>query len=427
MRSLCIRGGTVIDPSNKLNQQLDLYIDAAGRVAALGTVPADWPKQQDELDAKGCYVFPGLVDLNTRLREPGSGQKGNITSETRAALYGGYSYVCAQPDTQPVVDQVASVELIHHRAGLADGARVAPLGAITRNLEGQRLSEFAALLDAGCVAISDAQQPIRDSNVLRHAMEYAHSCGATLFLQPLDPWLAQHGCAHEGAMATRLGLSGIPVAAETVGLARLLELAAHTGARVHLCAVSAERSLNMIARAKQEGLPITVSVDISQLHLCEQDIDNFNTAAHLQPPLRSARDRDALRQALADGLIDAISSGHAPHDRDAKFAPFEASEAGASTIEHCASLVFLLIRKNLLSLTRAIDALSSQPAKIAGLPAGNLAVGATADICILNPDIETQISSSTMRSQGKSSPFEGWRVPGKMLEVLKAGRRFKLD
>lgn len=425
MSRIAILGGELIDPTQSLNGVGDLFIDG-DRILAVGSRPAGFVADR-EIDARGCWVMPGLIDLGCRLREPGAEHKATIASESRAAVRGGITTLCCMPDTDPVIDEAATVELIHRRADDAGHARVVPLGAMTQGLRGEQLSEMATLSQAGCHAISNASRPIADTRVMRRAMEYAATFDLTMVLQPLDPWLAEGGCAHEGPVAARMGLAGVPVAAETVALTRLLELVAQTGVRAHFTRLSSARALDMLARAKDEGLPVSADVSINNLHLSEHDIYGFNSQCHLRPPLRSNRDREALCAGLASGLIDVVCSDHQPHDPDAKLAPFPATEAGASGLDTLLPLLARLVEGGQVPRARAIDAVAGRVATVLGLEQGRLAAGAPADVAVYDPRADWQVSTDTLLSAGRNSPYLGWEMSGRCRHTLVAGRVFDFN
>lgn len=415
-----IRNGRIIDPAADVDRQADLYI-ADKLIAAIGRSPAGFQADR-EIDAAGKWVLPGLVDLCARLREPGAEHKGTIASEAAAAAAGGVTSVCCPPDTEPVIDTPAVVELIHRRAKAARQARVYALGALTHALAGERLAEMHALKRAGCLAVSNACQPITNSEVLRRAMEYAANCGLPVFLHAEDPFLRNAGVAHEGAVSTRLGLPPIPQAAETVAVSRALLLVECTGARLHFCRLSSARSVALLAQAKKAGLPVSADVGICHLLLTDQDLIGYEANCHLIPPLRTHADQRALLRALADGTIDAVCSDHQPHDADAKSAPFSLTEPGASTIELLLPLVLRLVQDGAVPLARAIAAVTHAPAGILGIEAGTLKVGAPADITIVDAQLGFTVRPEQMRSAGKNSPFAGWDVKGGVSHTLVGGR-----
>ncbi|HRC71254.1 MAG TPA: dihydroorotase [Candidatus Competibacter sp.] len=414
-----IRGGRLIDPAHHLDTVTDLFI-AGGRIAGVGRAPDGFTAER-VIDARERIVCPGLIDLCARLREPGQEHKATIASEARAAAAAGITTLVCPPDTDPVIDEPAVVELIRRRAEAAGQARVLTLGALTYRLRGERLAEMAALQDAGCVGVSDGGRPIANTLVLRRALEYAATFGLTVFLTPLDAWLG-HGLAHEGQVATRMGLSGIPTAAETGTLARDLELIRDIGVRVHFCRLSSARSVELVARARAEGLPVTADVAVHHLHLTEVDLAGFDSHCHVRPPLRGARDRDALRDGLAKGVLDALCSDHQPHEPDAKQAPFGDTEPGISGLDTLLGLSVRLARDETLSLPVVVERLTCGPARILGIDSGHLGTGATADLCIFDPDTDWRVAPDTLHSRGQNSPFLGWELPGRVSHTLLEGR-----
>ena len=416
---LAIVGGRVVDPANGVDEAQDIFIDD-GFVVGLGATPAGF-KATRTLDARGLVVCPGLIDLRARLREPGLEYKATIESETQAAVAGGITTLCCPPDTYPVIDTPAMAQMIQSRAWQVGRAFVHPLGALTQGLQGTQLTDMAALDEAGCVGVSNALAPIKDTLVLRHAMEYAASFGLTVFLHSEDPWLRHNGVVHEGEVGTRLGLPGIPEAAETVAVARDLALIEQTGVRAHFCGISSGRALAMIAEAKARGLPVTADVAAHHLHLCDHDIGFFNTQCHVLPPLRTARDRAALRAGLASGAVTAICSDHQPHERDAKLAPFDTAEPGVSGLETLLPLTLKLVEDGGLDLAAAIALLTHKPAEILSIDAGHLAEGATADVCIFAPAEEWTLDADAMISRGRNTPFHGWTFKGRVRQTLIGG------
>lgn len=417
---ISIKRGRIIDPASNLDRVTDLHLDK-GKIIAAGKAPAGF-KPDRIIDASNHYVCPGLVDLAVRLREPGLEHKATIASETRAAAGAGVTSLCCPPDTTPVIDTSAVTELIHQRTLLGKKAKVYCLGALTQGLKGESLANMNALKSAGCVGVSNAYEPITDTVVLRRALEYAATFGLTVHLYCEDNFLRDEGVIHEGMISARLGLAGIPWSAETVAVSRVLLLIEQTGARVHFARLSSARSIDMLARAKQQGLPVTADVGITHLHLTEIDVDGFNSQCHVRPPLRTTQDRKALRRAVAGGTIDAICSDHQPHDEDAKSAPFALTEPGASTIDVLLPLVLQLVRDQILDLQTAIAALTVKPANIAGINAGTLAVGAAADVCIIDPDKTWIPEKSCLISAGKNNPFVGREIAGKVTHTLLDGK-----
>ncbi len=413
---LHIRNATLINPANSKTDTGDVFI-VKGKIAALKTPPAGFAAEQT-LDAGGLSLIPGIVDICARLREPGAVHKADIASECAAASAAGITTLCCPPDTDPVIDEPAVVELIHHNARLAARSRVLVLGALSHSLKGERLSEMWALKNAGCIGVSNARAPVINTQVLRRAYAYAANCKLTVFIEPDDHWLSAQGCAHEGSVATRLGLQGIPVSAETSALARSLELIAETGVRAHFGRLSSANSVAMIRRAKQDGLNITADVSAHQLHLNENDISSFNSVFHVLPPLRSQRDMEALRRGVTDGTIDIICSDHQPHDADAKQQPFPGAAPGVSALDTLLPLVLALVDAGELELHTAIRALTCRPAELLGINAGTLEAGANADLCLFEHNCDWQLDENTIQSRGKNSPFIGWNFRNRVKHTI---------
>ncbi len=414
-----IKNGRLIDPASKTDKPLDVFI-AAGRIVGVGNTPAGWGVDgaNSVLDATGCIVCPGLVDLSARLREPGFEYKATLESEMAAAAAGGVTRLACPPDTDPVLDEPGLVEMLSHRARLPEFAHVHPVGALTRQLDGRDLTEMAELTEAGCVAFGQANRAIVDTQVLLRAMTYAATFGFPVWLQAQDPFLAKKGVAHDGEVAARLGLAGIPVAAETIAIATLLHLVRETGARLHLRRLSSAAGLEMIVAARTAGIDVSCEVTINHLHLTDQSIGFFDAHARLEPPLRSAQDRDALRAGLASGAIDALISDHTPVDDDAKQMPFEEAEPGATGLELLLPLTLKWAQEMKLPLLAALARVTSDPARILGVKAGSLAPGAAADICVFDPAGKFLVSRENLKSQGKNTPFLGLELPGRVRYTL---------
>lgn len=415
-----IRGGRLVDPANQIDRVADLYI-ADGQIAGVGESPPGFTAER-EIDAAGQVVCPGLVDLCAHLREPGLEHKATIASETQAAAAAGITTLCTPPDTTPVVDTPAVVQLLRERALGAGHARLVAVGALTQGLAGEHLSEMAALKKAGCVGIGNARTPLANTLIQRRALEYAASFDLTVFLHAEDPWLANGGCAHEGAIATRLGLPGVPEAAETAAVARDLALIEQTGVRAHFCRLSTARAVRMIARAQYDGLAVSADTAIPYLHLTEMDIADFNSLCHVTPPLRTQRDRDGLRAGVAQGTLAAICSDHQPHEPDAKLAPFPSTEPGISGLETLLPLALRLRDDAGMSLADIIARLTCEPARILGLPYGTLGPGASADVCVFDPQAHWLFSQADLRSRGHNTPFVGWEMTGQVNHTLLGGR-----
>lgn len=416
--SIC--NGRLVDPANGIDADKDLHV-ADGRVAAVGAAPAGF-RADLTLDARGQIVCPGLVDLCARMREPGLEHKATIVSETAAAAAGGITTLCCPPDTQPVIDTPAVAQLIAQTAERRGKTRIMPAGALTKGLAGEQISEMAALKHAGCPVMSHADRPMKNTLVQRRAMEYATTYGLTVFLRPEDQHLRDEGCVHEGRLATRLGLPGIPEAAETVALARDLALAEQTWARVHFRCLSTGRATEMLARAVQRGVRASADVSAHQLFLTEDDIGEFDSNCHVSPPLRTSEDRTALRAALARGDVAAISSDHQPHEEDAKLAPFPATAPGISALETLLPLALRLVAEEVLDLSSALARITFGPAQILGQPYGRLDAGRVADVCIFDPNRRWVPTALNLVSQGRNTPFLGHELTGRVTWTLLAGR-----
>ncbi len=415
-----IHGGRVIDPSNDIDALQDVYL-ADGRIAAIGAMPDGFETELD-IDAGNCIVCPGLIDIGARVREPGQEHKATIATESLAAASGGITTLCCPPDTEPVIDTPAVAELVRLRAEAAGKTRIVPLGALTRGLAGEQLSEMAALTRAGCAGVSNALRPVANTLVQRRALEYAATFDLTVFLYANDHSLANYGCAHEGRVAARLGLPGIPEAAETAAVARDLALIEQTGVRAHFCRLTTGRAARMVARAQYDGVPVSADVAMPYLFLSEVDISDFDSRCHLLPPLRTVEDRQRLRESLQAGVFSALCSDHQPHEPDAKLGPFPSTEPGISGLDSLLPLGLRLVAEQVLELGELIHRLTRGPADILGLPYGTLSVGAAADICIFNPELSWQLDTRSMRSHGRNTPFMGWEMKGRVTHTLLNGR-----
>ncbi len=419
MKGVAILNGRLIDPANGVDEICDLYIDD-GRVVALGAAPPGFHPRHS-IDASSRVVCPGLIDLRARLREPGQEHKATLDSETQAAVSAGIVATSCPPDTFPVIDTPAMAHMIRQRAQQLGRSSVYPLGALTVGLDGKELTNMAALKDAGCVGVSNALRPVENTLVMRRAMQYAATFDLTVFIHAHDPWLQGNGCVHEGEISTRLGLPAIPDAAEIVAVARELALVETTGVRAHFCQLSNARSVAMIVDAQQRGLAVSADVTAHHLHLTEHDIGMFDTQCHVLPPLRSRDDRQALREALAQGSICAVCSDHQPHGLDAKLAPFSESEPGVSGLETLLPLTLRLVDDGVVELTRALAAITCEPARVLGIDGGHLAVGARADVCVFDPRCEWILKDEEISSRGRNTPFLGWRFRGRATHTLVSG------
>jgi dihydroorotase len=409
--NIVIENGRVICPKNAIDRSISLYI-ADGRIAGLGEAPAGFVAEQT-IDASGCVVSPGLIDLGARLN--------SIEAELAAAVAGGVTSVVVPPDADPPLDEPELADRLVHRGTEIGKARVLPLGALTLGLNGERLAELAGLKKAGCVAFSQANRTIVDTEALLRAMEYAATFGFAIWLQPQDHWLARNGIAHEGEVASRLGLAGIPVAAETIAIATIVQLVRDTGCRVHLTRISSAAGMALIQRARHDGLPITCDVGVHHLLLTENDIGFFNPHARFSPPLRAQGDRQALSSAAAAGLA-AICSDHTPVGADDKLLPFGEAKPGATGLEVLLPLTLKWAEAEKLDLPSALARITSAPAEVLGLTSGQLAIGAVADLCIFDPEATWQLTPEALKSRGKNSPWLGYMMTGKVKTTLVGGR-----
>jgi dihydroorotase len=417
-----IRNGRVIDPSSGLDKPASVYV-AGSKIVGVGDSAPGSFRAEAVLDATGCVVCPGLIDLAARLREPGFEYKATLESEMAAAAAGGVTRLVCPPDTDPPLDEPGLVEMLKYRARQPGFAQVHPIGALTIGLAGQRLTEMAELAEAGCIAFGQANISIVDTQVLMRAMQYAATFNFPVWLQAQDAYLAKAGVAHDGAVSARLGLAGIPVVAETVALNTALELARVTGVRLHIRRVSSAAGLAMIRAARAEGLPVSCDISINHLHLCDRDIGFFDAHARLDPPLRAPSDRDALAAGLADGSVDVLCSDHTPVDDDAKQLPFDAAEAGATGLELLLPLTLKWATEKNIPLLQALAKITSEPARILGLTkgCGCIAPGAVADLCVFDPTTTFAVHRDRLKSQGKNTPFLGRELTGEVRYTLTEG------
>ena len=424
--SMLIKGGRVIDPASGLDAIADVAV-ADGRVVGIQTIPADF-RPSHILEASACVVAPGLIDLAARLREPGHEHARMLESEMAAAVAGGVTRLVCPPDTDPVLDEPGLVEMLRFRSEKLNLARLHPLGALTRKLAGDTLTDMVELSEAGCVAFSQAELPLANTLVMQRAFQYASTFDFAVWLRAQDFYLGR-GVAASGALATRMGLSGVPVAAETIALHTIFELMRATGVRVHLCRLSSAAGVALVREAKREGLRLSCDVSINSLHLIDGDIGYFDSRARLNPPLRQQRDREALQAGLAEGTIDALVSDHTPVDEDAKALPFAESEAGATGLELLLSLSLKWGAQRGLSLAQSLAPICSGPAKVIGPSlgaqsegVGRVQVGALADLCVFDPAAAWTVGADSLRSQGKHTPFSRYELPGRVRYTLVGGR-----
>jgi dihydroorotase len=420
MKRIEIKQGRIIDLATKIDQVGSLYI-AQGKIVSLFSKPDNFQADQI-INAKDHIVCPGFIDLSTRLRKLEQPEKATFSSETQAAASAGITSLCLPPDTSPIVDTPAIAELIKDKALKVNYPNIYPLGALTQGLIGKRLSAMQALKASGCIGVSNVNKPLASLAILRRAMEYATDHCLTLFYHPDEASLSDNGCVHEGILSTQYGLSGIPAVAESIAVAQCLELAELTTCRVHFSQISCKRAMIKIQQAKQYGLNVTADVAIHQLHLSEKDIEPFNSAYHVLPPLRSEADKLYLQASIADGTLDSICSHHQPHNLAAKLDVFSETEPGLSSLETLLPLTLKLVKNNCLSLANALACLNSKPATILGLPTGVLKVGYDADICIFDLNKTWEVNNKNWLSAGKNTPFWGQFLTGRVTHTLQKGQ-----
>ncbi len=416
---LLLKRGRLLCPASGLDQEGDLLL-AGGRIAGLGAELADESAQV--VDCAGCLVTPGLIDLHVHLREPGQEYKETIASGSAAAAAGGFTSVCCMPNTNPVNDSRAVTDFILEKARQAGLARVYPVGAITRGLKGEALADMAELKEAGCRAVSDDGHPVSDSLLLRRAMEYAASFDIPVFCHSEDLRLSSGGVMHEGPTATRLGLRGIPAEAEVVAVERDLNLARLSGARVHIAHISCAGSVEALRRAKQAGLKVSGETAPHYLLLTDQDVGDYDTHRKMNPPLRSEKDRQAVRQGLAEGVIDAVATDHAPHSSLEKLVEFDIAAFGVVGLETCLGVMLELVAQGALSLSQAIERLTAGPARVLGLEQGCLQVGLPADVAVIDPARPWTVEAESFKSLSRNTPFAGLTLPGRAVLTVMGGR-----
>ena len=411
---LLIKGGRVIDPATAKDAVGDVYVSD-------GKISEAFSKPDKTIEAKGLVVCPGFIDLAVRLREPGDEYKATLESEMDAAVAGGVTSLACPPDTEPPLDEPGLVDMLRRRAKALSRARVYPVGALTLKLRGEMLTEMALLSDAGCVAFSQANVPLVDNQVLWRALQYAATFGFPVWLHAEDASLAKGGVAHDGEVATRLGLPGIPPFAETIAISVILDLVRATRARVHLCRLSTAGGVELVRAAKREGLPVSCDVGIHHVHLSDMDLGYFDSNCRLVPPLRSQRDRDALSRGLAEGVVDCVCSDHTPVDEDGKHVPFAEAEPGATGLELLLPLTLKWGAAAKLPLAKTLARITSDPARILGVASGRLAAGAPGDLAVFDPAATLRIVPEALKSQGKNTPFIGHELAGRVRYTVVAG------
>lgn len=412
-----IRNGRIIDPVNGIDRVGDLFV----RDGVLVESPRELPDSAREVDASGCWVVPGLIDIHVHLREPGEEYKEDIVSGTRAAAAGGFTAVACMPNTRPVNDCRAVTALILElaRKGFA---RVYPVGAISRQSGGETLAEFGEMRDAGVVAVSDDGLPVRNSQLMRRALEYAGDFGLAVISHSEEPSLSRHGVMNEGKVATRLGLRGIPTAAESIMVYREIALAEYTGRPVHIAHVSAAMSVDLVRRAKERGVPVTAETTPHYFTLTEEAVEGYNTNAKMNPPLRTEEDRQAICAGLADGTLDAIATDHAPHSRLEKEVEFDLAANGIIGLETSLPLSLALVRDGVLDPVGLVECMSVRPAAILGVPGGSLSPGEPADITVIDPELSFDYTEDMVVSKSSNSPFLDWRLQGRAVLTMVGGR-----
>ena len=411
---LHIKGGRVIDPASGRDAVGDVFIKD-------GRLSESFQKPNRVIDAKGLVVCPGFIDLAARLREPGGEYKATLESEMEAAVSGGVTSLACPPDTDPPLDEPGLVDMLRRRANALSRARVYPVGALTLKLEGENLTEMSLLAEAGCVAFSQANVPLADNQVLWRALQYAATFGFPVWLHAEDASLAKGGVAHDGEVATRLGLPGIPGFAETIAISVILEMVRATRARVHLCRLSTAGGVELVRAAKREGLPVSCDVGIHHVHLSDMDLGYFDSNCRLAPPLRSQRDRDALARGLAEGVVDCVCSDHTPVDEDGKHLPFAEAEPGATGLELLLPLTLKWGAAAKLPLATVLARITCDPARILGVASGRLARGAPGDVAVFDPVAPQRIVPEALKSQGKNTPFIGHELEGRVRYTVVAG------
>ena len=422
MSRLLIRGGRVIDPAQRLDAARDVLLED-GRVTAVGNRLS--ARGAQVVDAGGLVVCPGFIDLHVHLREPGREDKETIATGTRAAAAGGFTAVCAMPNTEPVNDQAGITRAILDTARREGAVRVWPIGAITRGSKGEELAEYGDLREAGCVAVSDDGRPVQSARVMRRALEYARAFDLTVIDHCEEPTLAQGATMNEGPVATVLGLRGAPGVAESVVVERDVMLAELTGSKVHIAHASTAASVDAVRRGKARGVRVTAEATPHHLLLTDALVreSEYDTSTKMNPPLRSEEDRQGLLQGLRDGAIDCIATDHAPHTVDDKNVEYDAAAFGIVGLETAVALCLdRLVAPGLVSLWRLVELLSTQPAAILGLPGGTLAPGSPADVTVLDLSRRAKVDPARFLSKGRNTPFGGWTLKGAPVLTIVGGR-----
>ncbi|HAD03710.1 MAG: dihydroorotase [Desulfuromonadales bacterium GWD2_61_12] len=408
--NLLIKNGRIIDPSQKMDQTADLLI-ADGVIKQLGA-NLTAPSGTTTIDAAGCYVTPGLIDMHVHLRDPGLEYKEDIISGTRAAVAGGFTSVACMPNTKPVIDNKAVASYIIYKAKAEGFCNVFPVGSITYGSGGERMAEMGELKESGCVAVSDDGKPVKSSELMRRALQYANGIGIMVISHAEDLDLVGEGTMHEGFTSTELGLKGIPRIAEDIATSREVLLAEYTNAPLHIAHVSTAGAVRIIREAKARGVKVTCETAPHYFTLTDDAVRGYNTNAKMNPPLREATDVAAIKAGLKDGTIDAIATDHAPHHLDEKDVEFNEAMNGIVGLETSLPLALKLVGEGSLTLAQLVEKMAVNPSKILGIPRGTLAVGAVADITVIDPQVEWTVEADNLASKSKNSPFLGWRLQG---------------
>ncbi|MDX2168597.1 MAG: dihydroorotase [Deltaproteobacteria bacterium] len=419
MASILITGGTVIDPANDRHGAFDLLIEH-GRIARLAN-PGDIGEADEVVDASDCWVVPGLIDMHVHLREPGYEYKETVQTGTQAAVAGGFTAVACMANTNPVNDTGAVTKYIVEKAVAANLARVYPIGALSVGLKGERLAEIGEMREAGIVAVSDDGRPVMDSALMRHALEYSAMFDLAVIAHEEDLALAGEGCMNEGPTAFRLGLKGMPSAAEEAMVARDIALLERTGGRLHIAHASTAGTVDLVRRAKARGLAVTAEATPHHFSLTEEAVGDYDTNAKMAPPLRLASDVAAIVAGLKDGTIDAIATDHAPHHHDEKNVEFDCAAKGIVGLETALPLCLALVREHGLAVETLVRAMSTNPARILGVAGGSLADGAVADVTVIDPDATWQVEADRFQSKSRNTPFGGWTMTGQARATIVGG------
>jgi len=419
--AILIRGGTVVDPANGVHGPRDVLVKG-GKVAAVVEPNGDSEAGAEVVDVTGCLVLPGLIDMHAHLREPGYEYKETIASGARAAVAGGFSAVACMANTNPVNDSAAVTEFIRERAMEVDLARVYPIGAVSKGLQGEELAEIGEMHRAGIVAVSDDGMPIMNGGLMRRALEYAAMFRLPVIVHEEERSIAADGVMNEGTVSLRLGLKGIPAAAEEAMIARDIALLERTGGRLHIAHLSTAGAVELVRHAKRRGVPVTAEATPHHFTLTEEAVDGYNTNAKMNPPLRTRRDVDAVRQGLADGTIDVIATDHAPHHRDEKECEFDLALNGIIGLETAVPLALRMAEESNISLDTLVTAMSVNPARILGVPGGSLAVGSVADVTVVDPQRRWKVEAAQLQSKSRNTPFEGVEMHGQAIVTMVGGR-----